>query len=539
MSGGAGDPHVTELLTPYYLDVLDRVEGSLVTAHLGDCADCRDAAEAVIETIAVLALLPEKDREELLDNFGALNRTGPPPARFVEFLAHQPEPEPTPGLRRRLRDRAGPMASKAARSRAASPEAAASLAADIAEAGRSGAGGFGAGRSGAGRFDSHLPEPQPPDPVDPTPVTQPLVARPLTTSPPAPERTTSASAAAPPVASPAARLPSVLPSVLPSASPSVLPSSAPVATKPVGQQAAAPSAAGPPPPAAAPAAPAPAPAAPAPAPAPAAPASASDASAPAVPVPAPAPAVPVRDGSARASDPVPRVAPGPAARLSGMPGSTRQSSSEALSSEPIVPTAERPGPTRSAGPEEPALGSAGPLRTQRQPVAAVSTAPAVVRNDRSRPGGEAHAERRGVPRRRRRGAVVRAGLMLTTVLAVAGLAIGALVQHVDRIAPPLAGTVTAVAADSATGASLSVVATRQGDGVEVRAAVDGLRKGTGYRLMAATSDGHVWRVLSWEADDTTQNVSGRLAVPLESVASFTVARAGGGAVVTADVPPRR
>jgi hypothetical protein len=129
--------------------------------------------------------------------------------------------------------------------------------------------------------------------------------------------------------------------------------------------------------------------------------------------------------------------------------------------------------------------------------------------------------------------------MLTTALAVAGLAIGALVQHVDRITPPLAATVTAVAADSATGASLSVVATGQGDGVDVKAAVDGLKKGTGYRLMAATSDGSVWRVLSWEADDTTQNVSGHLAVPLESVASFTVARAGGGAVVTADVPPRR
>ncbi|MFG1885228.1 hypothetical protein [Micromonospora sp. NPDC049102] len=220
-----------------------------------------------------------------------------------------------------------------------------------------------------------------------------------------------------------------------------------------------------------------------------------------------------------------------------MPGSTRRPS-EALSSEPILPTAERPPPTRSAGREEPGPGKAGPLRSQGPAVAAVSTAPAVVRNDRSRPGGEALADRPGAPRRRRRGAVVRAGLLLTTALAVAGLAIGALVQHVGRVTPPLAVTVTAVAADSATGASLSVVATGQGDGVDVRAAVDGLAKGTGYRLMAATSDGHVWRVLSWEADDTTQNVSGHLAVPLRSVASFTVARAGGGAVVTADVPPQ-
>ncbi|MEU5785991.1 hypothetical protein [Micromonospora lupini] len=454
MSGVAGDPHVTELLTPYYLDVLDRVEGPLVAAHLGACTDCQGAAETVIETIAVLALLPEKAREELLDNFGALNRTGPPPARFVEFLAHQPEPEPTPGLLRRRRDRAGSVASKAVKPEAVKREAAEPDAAGP-EAVRSEA-----PRSEAPRSDTSVPEePQPLDPVTLPPVTRRLVARPLTTSPPAPARPTSLSPIVAPVASPA------------------------------------------------PSAPAPLPAAPAPA------------------------------SVAPASAPVPRVAPAAAANVPVVPGSTRRSS-EALASEPIVPTAEHPRRTRPANREEPGRRRAEPLRTQGSPVAAVSTTPAVVRDDRRRPGGEAQAERRTVLTRRRRGAVVRAGLMLTTALAVAGLAIGALVQHVDRVAPPLAVTVTAVATDSATGASLSVVATAQGDGVDVRAAVDGLKTAIGYRLMAASSDGRVWRVLSWEADDTTQNVSGHLAVPIESVASFTVARAGGGAVVTADVPPR-
>ncbi|MFE9191952.1 hypothetical protein ACFYL6_20310 [Micromonospora sp. NPDC007208] len=485
MSGGAGDPHVTELLTLYYLDALDRVEGRLVAAHLGDCTDCRGAAEAVIETIAVLALLPEKDREELLDNFGALNRAGPPPARFVEFLAHQPEPEPTPGLRRQRRDRGGPVASRAAKPEVAKPEVA---------------------RSEALSSDTRAPgAPQPLEPATPPPVTRPLVARPLTTSPPAPARTTSPSPLVPPVASPAARPPSPLPvappSGLPSSGPpaSAVPSSAPDVAKPVGQQAVTPPPAVPPP-----------------------------AATPAQSSPAPAAAAPA---------PVPRVVPRPAANVSVVAGPPRRSS-EALASEPIVPTDEHPRRTRPANREEPGRRPAGPLRTQGLPVAAVSTAPAVVRNDHRRPGGEAQAERRTVPTRRRRGAMVRAGLMLTTALAVAGLAIGALVQHVDRVAPPLAVTVTAVAADSATGASLSVVATAQGDGVGVKAAVDGLKKGIGYRLMAASSDGRVWRVLSWEADDKTQNVSGHLAVPLDSVASFTVARAGGGAVVTANVPPR-
>ncbi|MEU0547330.1 hypothetical protein [Micromonospora sp. NPDC005979] len=439
MSGATGDRHITELLTPYYLDMLDRVEGPLVTAHLDDCPDCRGAADAVIETIAVLALLPEGDREELLDNFGALNRTGPPPARFVEFLAHEPEPEPAPGLRRRLRDLAGPASSKAAQVAApAAPSAVLDTAA--------------------------------PSAVPDTTAPAPIVSRPA--------------ASAPTPAAPA------------------------------------PAAAAPPPP--------PAVAVPPPPPAPAV-----QSTSPAVPAPASVPQVPARTAV------VSRVAPPPVAGVPAVPGSTPRSS-EPLASEPIVPIAEHPGPTRPVGRKERGPATAGPLRTPGQPQAvAVAATSTGVRGDRRRPGGEAHADRRTVPTRRRRGAMVRAGLLLTTALAVAGLAIGALVQHVDRVAPPLAVTVTAVAADSATGASLSVVATGQGDGVDVRAAVDGLKTGAGYRLMAATSDGRVWRVLSWEADDTTQNVGGHLAVPLATVASFSVARAGGGAIVTADVPPRR
>ncbi|MGV9210259.1 hypothetical protein ACTFTM_00170 [Micromonospora sp. RB23] len=457
MSGAAGDRHVIELLTPYYLDMLDRVEGPLVTAHLDDCADCRGAADAVIETIAVLALLPEADREELLDNFGALNRTGPPPARFVEFLAHEPEPEPAPGLRRRLRDRAGPGSSRAAQVAApAVPSPAA-------------------------------PAAHPPvsDTTAPTPAAPTSSALSDTTAPsPTASRTTAPS-------------PTASRTTAPAATPAA-PASAATVPPPSSDAAAAAAAA----------------------------AAAVRSTPPAAPAPASVPQAPARTPAA-----VSRAAP-------VVPGPTPRSS-EPLASEPIVPTAAHPGPTRPVGQEERKLGTTGPLRTPGPRAAAVAATPTGVRGDRRRPGGETHADRRAVPTRRRRGAMVRTGLLLTTALAVAGLAIGALVQHVDRVAPPLAVTVTAVAADSATGASLSVVATGQDDGVNVRAAVDGLRTGSGYRLMAATSDGRVWRVLSWEADDTTQNVSGHLAVPLASVASFSVARAGGGAIVTANVPPRR
>jgi hypothetical protein len=92
--GGAG-PHVTELLGLYYLDALDPAAGALIDDHLPACAECRESADRIVETIASLALLSEQDRAEMVDNFGALNRSGPPSERFVQFFA--PEPEPVTG----------------------------------------------------------------------------------------------------------------------------------------------------------------------------------------------------------------------------------------------------------------------------------------------------------------------------------------------------------------------------------------------------------------------------------------------------------
>ena len=84
---GGDEPHVTELLGLYYLDTLGPAEGALIEAHLPECAQCREMADQVIDTVAALALLSERDREEVLDNFGALNRSGPPSERFVRFFA--------------------------------------------------------------------------------------------------------------------------------------------------------------------------------------------------------------------------------------------------------------------------------------------------------------------------------------------------------------------------------------------------------------------------------------------------------------------
>ncbi|MFI7602656.1 zf-HC2 domain-containing protein [Actinoplanes sp. NPDC049681] len=98
MADIAGDEqHVTDLLGLYYMDALDRSQGDAVERHLQSCPRCRSAADETIETIAALELLPEDDRRELLANFGALHRTGPPPARFARFFGEPRVDEPDKG----------------------------------------------------------------------------------------------------------------------------------------------------------------------------------------------------------------------------------------------------------------------------------------------------------------------------------------------------------------------------------------------------------------------------------------------------------
>ena len=138
-------------------------------------------------------------------------------------------------------------------------------------------------------------------------------------------------------------------------------------------------------------------------------------------------------------------------------------------------------------------------------------------------------------RQQRTPALVQLSLLLTVVLVIGGLAFGALLRGGGEggAAPVPVITAAATAADSATGASLSVFVTQREGGVSVRATVDGLRPGVGYRLQAVTSDGHAWPVVNWTSDGRLQDITAEVQVPLSTLVFFTVSRAGSGPVVSA------
>jgi hypothetical protein len=81
------EAHVTELVGLYYLDALGREENDTVERHLADCEECREEAARAVDAVAMLAFLSDEDRQELVDNYGALDRVGPPSERFVRFFA--------------------------------------------------------------------------------------------------------------------------------------------------------------------------------------------------------------------------------------------------------------------------------------------------------------------------------------------------------------------------------------------------------------------------------------------------------------------
>ena len=329
---GGGEPHVTELLGLYYLDTLGPADGAVVESHLPTCAECRESAEQAVETIALLALLSERDRDEVLDNFGALNRTGPPSERFVRFFA--PDPEPS-----------------------ASDEQPAPLAPT------------------SDFPDEHAPE---------------------------------------------------------------------------------------------------------------------------------------LDEPGRA----------PRRRLFGK-------RKAAAAAEPEPPQASEPAPAAVAAKVEP---SPPPPPPAAEPIIELSGDSARSRRD----------ELVGPPRRKpRRSALIRASALLVLVVVLGGLAVGALVHGPGASGPAAVPVVTAAAtaADSSTGASLSVFVTQREGGVNVRATVNGLRAGAGYRLQAVTYDGHAWPVVNWTSDGKLQDITADVQVPISALVFFTVSRAGSGPAVSAYLAP--
>jgi anti-sigma factor RsiW len=94
-------------------------------------------------------------------------------------------------------------------------------------------------------------------------------------------------------------------------------------------------------------------------------------------------------------------------------------------------------------------------------------------------------------------------------------------------------TVAATAADTSTGATVSVVASGHDGRVTIRATVTGLHAGTAYQLYAVTSDGATHVVTSWTGSDAPQDVTGDLPVSPRQLSFFTVTLADSTPVVSA------
>lgn len=173
-------------------------------------------------------------------------------------------------------------------------------------------------------------------------------------------------------------------------------------------------------------------------------------------------------------------------------------------------------------------------RNDSPPKARVSGVKSNAREDA--PSGPS-ARRRPRLTRRTRG-LVGAGGLLVVALAVGGLATGALLNGSDQ-APAESKVVTAAAtaADGTTGASVSVFVTEQQDGsVNVRATVNGLRAGAGYRLRAVLTDGRILPVVNWTGSGSVQDVTGIVQARLAQLSFFTVTRPDNSAVVSVYLP---
>jgi hypothetical protein len=117
------------------------------------------------------------------------------------------------------------------------------------------------------------------------------------------------------------------------------------------------------------------------------------------------------------------------------------------------------------------------------------------------------------------------GALVLAAVVVAGVSAKSLLVTADT-KPSAATALSAVATgtDAKTGADLSVLVTKNGDGVTARATLKGLREGAGYRLFGYTFDGRQRPVVNWTGRKGAQEVTGELPVGLTDISHFVVTR---------------
>lgn len=96
-------------------------------------------------------------------------------------------------------------------------------------------------------------------------------------------------------------------------------------------------------------------------------------------------------------------------------------------------------------------------------------------------------------------------------------------------------TVEGVGASARLSVTVSARTDRPGPVAKVRATVVGLTPGVEYRLYAVAADTRTYQVAQWTATTGPQEVTGDIAVAVDTLAFFAVAQADGTAVVSARI----
>lgn len=134
-----------------------------------------------------------------------------------------------------------------------------------------------------------------------------------------------------------------------------------------------------------------------------------------------------------------------------------------------------------------------------------------------------------------------------SLLGIAGLVVVVLLSAGVFLSLTLGGTgrapstpvdivLAAAAADTTTGAGLSVIATGHDATVTVRATVTGLHHDTKYQLYLVTRDGTTRVLVTWVGSDAPQDVVGEAPVRIADLSFFTLTLSDGTAVVSAYLP---
>jgi hypothetical protein len=167
------------------------------------------------------------------------------------------------------------------------------------------------------------------------------------------------------------------------------------------------------------------------------------------------------------------------------------------------------------------------------PSTRVRTDAAPGHNETRRPSSRRAAQPRRLGDRRSR-TLLALGAITAVLLVSIGITLGVAFTGTGAGGPTeIRLAATASAADSHSGASLTVYISGDQHKVTVRATVSGLANGSRYRLYAVTTDAHTLMVDEWLGTSTVQDRAGTLIVAASSLAFFSVTNSDGAAVVSA------